>query len=100
MDLLRATLRWGNTVKKCHRLCGHRQLFRSAGGATGSLDGFIHEADEHGPNSAPYVVLSNNLWRSVFNSDPAVVGTTVRLDKDPYTVIGVAPGAFSRHGAI
>jgi predicted permease len=57
---------------------------------------FIHEADEHGPNSAPYLVLSNNLWRSVFNADPSVVGATVRLDKDPYTIIGVAPAQF--HG--
>jgi len=41
-------------------------------------------------------VLSNNLWRSAFNADPGVVGTTVRIDRDPYTVIGVAPAQF--HG--
>ena len=55
-----------------------------------------HEADEHGPNSAPYVVLSDGLWRSVFQADPGVVGTTVQLNKAPFTVIGVAPGSF--HG--
>src|SRR5205823_6925413 len=32
----------------------------------------------------------------VFNGDPSVVGTTVRIDRDPYTVIGVAPARF--HG--
>ena len=57
---------------------------------------FFQAADEHGPNSAPYVVLSHQLWRSVFNADPGVVGTTVRLDKDPFTVVGVAPARF--HG--
>ena len=56
----------------------------------------IHAEDEHGPNSAPYMVLSDSLWRSAFNADPGVVGTTVRLYKDPFTVIGVAPARF--HG--
>jgi predicted permease len=56
----------------------------------------IHAEDEHGPNSAPYIVLSDSLWRSAFNADPGVVGTTVWLYKDPFTVIGVAPARF--HG--
>ena len=55
-----------------------------------------HEADEHGPNSAPYVVLSDKLWRSGFRADPGVVGATVRLNKALFTVIGVAAAAF--HG--
>jgi len=57
---------------------------------------FIKPADEHGPNSAPYVVLSDSLWRRVFNGDPGVVGTTVQLNKQQFTVIGVAPARF--HG--
>jgi len=57
---------------------------------------FFQATDEHGPNSAPYVVLSNDLWRSAFSADPGVVGTTARLDKDPFTVVGVAPAQF--HG--
>ena len=56
----------------------------------------IQAADEHGPNSAPYMVLSDSLWRTAFNADPGVVGTTVRLGKDPFTVVGVAPARF--HG--
>jgi predicted permease len=42
------------------------------------------------------MVLSDRLWRSAFNADPGVVGTTVRLGKDPFTVLGVAPPRF--HG--
>jgi predicted permease len=42
------------------------------------------------------MVLSDSLWRSAFNADPGVVGTTVRLGKDPFTVVGVAPPRF--HG--
>src|SRR4029077_9706450 len=65
-------------------------------GVQSEMGRFIQSADEHGPNSAPYVVLSDNLWRSAFNADPGVIGTTVRLNKDPFTVIGVAPASF--HG--
>jgi predicted permease len=57
---------------------------------------FFHATDEHGPQSAPYIVLSNNFWRSRFASDPAIVGTTVHINKHPFTVIGVAPVTF--HG--
>ena len=57
---------------------------------------FYHAADEHGPNSAPYVILSDGLWRSEFQGDPGVVGGTVQLNKAPFTVIGVAPASF--HG--
>jgi predicted permease len=57
---------------------------------------FFHATDEHGPGSAPYVVLSNDLWRNAFHADPAIVGTIVDLNKHPFTVIGVAPASF--HG--
>jgi predicted permease len=90
-----ATLNWGNTVKSVTGYAVTGNYFDLLG-VQPQVGRFIHEADEHGPNSAPYVVLSNNLWRSVFNADPSVVGATVRLDKDPYTVIGVAPVQF--HG--
>lgn len=90
-----ATLRWGNTVKSVHGYAVTGNYFDLLG-VQPEVGRFIHEADEHGPNSAPYLVLSNNLWRSAFNADPGVVGTTVRIDRDPYTVIGVAPTQF--HG--
>jgi predicted permease len=57
----------------------------------------FHASEEHGPNSAPYIVLSHDFWRRHFNSDPGVLGTTVDVNKHPFTVIGVVPAAF--HGA-
>ena len=57
---------------------------------------FFHASDEHGPNSAPYLVLSHDFWRRHFDSDPKIVGTTVDINKHPFTVIGVAPVTF--HG--
>lgn len=58
------------------------------------LGRFFHSADEHGPNSAPYIVLSYAGWQNRFQGDPSVVGRTVLLNKHPFVVIGVAPSGF------
>ena len=58
------------------------------------LGRFFHASDEHGPNSAPYVVLSYPYWHNHFKDDPGVVGRVVQLNKHPFTILGVAPPAF------
>jgi macrolide transport system ATP-binding/permease protein len=39
-------------------------------------------------------VVSHALWRRAFNADPASVGRAIRLNGNPYTLIGVAPPRF------
>jgi len=58
------------------------------------LGRFFHSVDEHGPNSAPYMVLSYAYWHTHFQGDPSVVGRVVRLNKHPFTILGVAPAKF------
>lgn len=58
------------------------------------LGRFFHSSDEHGENSAPYIVLSYSYWHSHFQDDRGIVGRTVRLNKRPFTIIGVAPQDF------
>jgi predicted permease len=54
---------------------------------------FTPEDERNGtPDS---VLLSDRLWRSTFGADPAVLGRTVRLDDQPYTIIGVMPATFA-----
>lgn len=60
------------------------------------LGRFFHSNDEHGANSAPYIVLSYDFWRVRFNSDPNIIGSTVSVNKQPLTVIGIARKDF--HG--
>ncbi|HTU49722.1 MAG TPA: ABC transporter permease [Acidobacteriaceae bacterium] len=62
------------------------------------LGRFFHGSDEHGPNSAPYIVLSWGYWHSHFQDDRGVVGLTVQLSKHPFTILGVAPPQF--HGTL
>ena len=65
-------------------------------GVRPELGRFFHAEDEHGPDSAPYIVLSDRLWRSQFNADPQIVGSTIGVNKHPFIVLGVAPASF--HG--
>ncbi len=62
------------------------------------LGRFFHGSDEHGPNSAPYIVLGYAYWHSHFQDDPRVAGRVVQLNKHPYTILGVAPPDF--HGTL
>lgn len=62
------------------------------------LGRFFHSADEHGPNSAPNIVLSYAFFHNRFQDDRNVIGRTVQVNKHPFTVIGVAPAEF--HGTL
>ncbi len=58
------------------------------------LGRFIQPSDDHGPGSAPYIVLTYAYWDSHFNHDRGVAGRVVQVNKHPYTIIGVAPRGF------
>jgi predicted permease len=62
------------------------------------LGRLFHPSDEHGPNSAPFIVLGHAYWHTRFQADPSVVGRVVRVNKHPYTIVGVAPPDF--HGTL
>jgi len=49
-------------------------------------------------NAHAVVIISDSLWKNRYHSDPSVVGTTVRINRFPYTIIGVAPENF--HGSM
>ncbi|HYL76375.1 MAG TPA: ABC transporter permease [Bryobacteraceae bacterium] len=59
------------------------------------LGRFFHTSDEHGPNSAPYIVLTYAYWQNHFQGDRGVLGRTVQLNKHPFTIVGVAPQGFN-----
>jgi predicted permease len=62
------------------------------------LGRFFHGSDEHGPNSAPFIVLSHAYWQSHFQGDRGVVGRTIQINKYPFTIVGVAQPEF--HGTL
>ena len=46
------------------------------------------------PGSHPVAVVGHALWQRRFGGDSALVGRTVRINRIPMTVIGVAPAGF------
>ncbi len=66
-------------------------------GATPAL-GRIYTQSEWVPGCLDGVVISDGLWRRQFGSDPRIIGRQVRIDEDPFTVIGVMPREFRHPG--
>ncbi len=53
---------------------------------------FLPEEDR--PGHANFALLSHSLWERRFGADPSIVGKTIGLRDQPYTVVGVLPGGF------
>jgi putative ABC transport system permease protein len=67
-------------------------LFATMGIAPIAGRGFVPAEDAAGAERN--VVISERLWRSHFNADPGLVGTTIALNGDPHTVVGVMPSGM------
>jgi predicted permease len=56
--------------------------------------GRTFSAEECKWNGPKAVLLSHGLWTRRFGSDPAIVGTSLTLNDEPHTVVGVLPESF------
>jgi predicted permease len=63
-------------------------------GVQASLGRALTPADDGAPGSSPVVVLSHGCWRRNFGADPSIIGRTIRVNREPYTVVGVMPEGF------
>jgi predicted permease len=59
------------------------------------LGHFFHVSDERAANSVPEIVLSYEYWHTHFQDDRSVVGRVVKLNRHPFTILGVAPPDFN-----
>lgn len=50
------------------------------------------------PGFITEVVISDGLWKRAFGADPHILGKSVRLDNDVYSVVGVMPASFRDQG--
>jgi putative ABC transport system permease protein len=58
------------------------------------------DMDLAAPSADPVVVLSDSFWQRRFHRDPSVVGRTIRVEGNPFTIIGVAPADFKGFGVV
>ena len=59
---------------------------------------FFSADEDRVPGRDAVAILSYHFWRTRFAEDPHVLGTTVRINGTPFTVIGIAPEDF--HGIV
>jgi predicted permease len=58
------------------------------------LGRLLQRADDDHPGASEAAVLSWPAWKSQFDADPNIVGKAVRINKHPYTIVGVTPEGF------
>ena len=56
--------------------------------------------EEDKPGKAPVVILSERVWRRLFNADPQIVGKTIVLNGNPFTVAGVLKAGFQLNAEV
>lgn len=77
-------------------------MFTSAGyfetlGVRPALGRTFHAGEEVGVGEHPVVILSHRTWMDRFDGRADVLGQTLRVNREPYTVVGVAPADFTGH---
>ena len=50
---------------------------------------------EDAPGGERSVILAYAMWQQRFGGDPAVLGTVIRVNGEPFTIVGVMPEGFS-----
>lgn len=50
--------------------------------------------DENEPGKNHVLLIGDDVWRKLYNADPNVIGETLTIRRQPYTVIGVLPKGF------
>jgi predicted permease len=58
------------------------------------LAGRIFFSEDGKKGAAPVALVSEDLWRGRFGADPKITGTSIDLDKRPFTVVGIIPAGF------
>ncbi|MGB8888662.1 MAG: ABC transporter permease [Candidatus Korobacteraceae bacterium] len=59
-----------------------------------ALGRFFRADEEARLGGVPYVVLGYSLWKTKFQGDPAILGKSIEIQHQPFTIIGVAPQGF------
>jgi predicted permease len=84
----------GQELERAYRQYVSGRMF-AVFGLRPALGRLLTEGDDLHPRAHALAVLSFQYWTRRFGRDPKVLGRTLRLGDDPYTIIGVAPEGFT-----
>jgi predicted permease len=60
----------------------------------GAFGGRVFSAVDDTPSAPPAVVLSHHVWQGTYGGDRSLIGGTLVIEGNPFTVIGVTPAGF------
>jgi macrolide transport system ATP-binding/permease protein len=83
-------------TERAEELHGHvvSANYFSALGVSPRVGRFFLPDEDVVPGRNPVVVLSNSFWQRRIGADPKAVGTVLKLNGVPFTIIGVGPSGF------
>ena len=88
-----ANLAGDGEAERVHGLQVTAEFFAMLGVA--AFRGRTFLAGEDQPGREHVVVVSHGLWQRRFGRDPTLVGRTLRLNDEPYEVVGILPPGFA-----
>ncbi|HVG21656.1 MAG TPA: ABC transporter permease, partial [Blastocatellia bacterium] len=97
-DHMAAVINWGPTLtgraepEQLRGAAVSYDMFSVLGVEPSLGRSFTKEEDRQGAERV--VILSDALWRRHYGADPALVGNTISLSGDSYTVVGIMPPGF------
>ena len=83
----------GNNVERINGLMVTDNYFSLLGGGS-ALGRTFFDNECQTPLQCPVAVLSHSFWQRRFGSDPNVIGTSLTLNRQRFTVLGVAAQDF------
>ncbi len=95
-DMRMLTLSRGEAGERVFGMLVSANYFRTLGIQAAHGRTFLPEEDQ-GFDEHPVVVLSHALWSGRMGRDPDVLGATVFVNRQPYTVVGITPEGFRGH---
>ena len=88
-------VQWGAELERTEVLLASGEFYRALGVGPALGRTFSEEDDRIGGGRDGLVaVISYASWSQRFNADPSVIGRTVRIERRPFTIIGVTPPGF------
>ena len=79
-------------ARRVHAVLATAQIFSTLRANPALGRQFLPEENHKGANHV--IVLSHAFWQAEFGGMPNVIGQTIQLDSEPYTIIGVMPSEF------
>ncbi|MGC4048657.1 MAG: ABC transporter permease [Paludibaculum sp.] len=86
----------GEVPERLKSMCVSHDFFTTVGILP--IMGRNFEPADSTAEKARVVIIGNRLWKTRFQSDPAIVGKTIRLNREAWTVVGVLPPGFQHVG--